>query len=202
MWWVWASLPWSTRSSSWLPSRPSEPRSSKCTAVVCRSNADSTTTFPLLPLLQPTNDRLVMLRETKKREKDRKALPDFPGKTSRSFWKHFKLPHAFLDPYLPFVDECLQEMSSVPSFSNCTGMRRTSCRHVTLFVSRSEVQMYNTLYRHQSWHLCSSDSLLRKHMIFVTVRNWWTGLETKQFLLRTGLPSNVFVSGDENTAGM
>lgn len=77
MWWVWASLPWSTRSSSWLPSRPSEPRSSKCTAVVCRSNADSTTTFPLLPLLQPTNDRLVMLRETKKERKIEKLFQTF-----------------------------------------------------------------------------------------------------------------------------
>ncbi len=41
MCWALASLPLSTRSWSWLPSRPSEPRSSKCTAAVCRSNKQS-----------------------------------------------------------------------------------------------------------------------------------------------------------------
>lgn len=56
MYWALASLPSSTRSWSWLPSRPSEPRSSKCMAAVCRSNKRSTHCC-LTPLLQTQCER-------------------------------------------------------------------------------------------------------------------------------------------------
>lgn len=75
--WASASLLWSTRSWFWLPSRLSEPRSSRCTAVVCRSKKKKKKLTPGLPLLQTHScvqmDDVVVKVESESARKKKRA---------------------------------------------------------------------------------------------------------------------------------
>ncbi len=105
MYWALASLPLSTRSWSWLPSRPSEPRSSKCTAAGCRSKKRRVSHCSCRPT-RMCRWTMGWRRGERKRER---ALPNW-RKDEQIFQLTAllyllllpTLPHAFLDSFLPF----------------------------------------------------------------------------------------------------
>ena len=139
MYWALASLPSSTRSWSWRPSRPSEPRSSKCTAAVCRSNEQSTRPASPCCCRTPTayvqmDDGVEKGRNESERERTR-ALPN-RRKDEQIFLPTAllyllpvpTLPHAFLDPLLPFFFyESIQRWAR----ASLSRLRRGDSRGVT-----------------------------------------------------------------------
>ena len=140
MYWALASLPSSTRSWSWRPSRPSEPRSSKCTAAVCRSNEQSTR--PASPRCCRTPTTYVQMddgveKRRNKRERERtKALPNW-RKDEQIFLPTAllyllplpTLPHAFLDPLLPFFSTSPSRDERERPRHNCRGGLAEEWRH-------------------------------------------------------------------------
>ena len=101
--WAWASLPWSTRSWSWRPSRPSEPRSSRCTAAVCRSDGTAD-----VPEVSRCCCRCRRMRRRRKRERARERERERERESSSRLterWADLSATPLFAPP--PHTSSCL-----------------------------------------------------------------------------------------------